>query len=228
LLARHRRLILPDNRGSGRTRHRGPIRPADWVDDCVAVLDHAGIGQAQVLGHSLGGMIALRLALRAPDRVERLVLAATAASSDARSLALMRDLAAIYERIDDAGLWFRLLFQWLFAPSFFDDPQRVAEAARMAAGYEHVQSPADFRRQVEALALLGECDPAAFGARAMLIVGGEDIMIPSSLSRSSLAGLRRLRTEGLAGAAHSLHWDRPEAFAAAVIDFLGDSGTENA
>jgi 3-oxoadipate enol-lactonase len=47
------------------------------AQDVLAVLDHAGIQQASVLGTSLGGMMAQELALAHPERVDRLVLVAT-------------------------------------------------------------------------------------------------------------------------------------------------------
>src|SRR5690606_17538958 len=109
---------------------------------------------------------------------------------------------------------------WLFAPPFFADLARVAEACRLSATYPYVQKPTDFRRQVDGLASMPDCDPAAIEARSMLIVGEEDVMIAPAFSRSSLAPIRRLRTVGLSGAGHALHWDRPEAFSAEVIDFL--------
>ena len=58
-LRRHFRLVLVDNRGFGRSdRPTGSFGVADMAGDVVAVLDAAGIGQAHVLGASLGGMAA--------------------------------------------------------------------------------------------------------------------------------------------------------------------------
>lgn len=72
------RVLVPDNRGVGRSDL--PSRPwtmADMADDVAAVLDHAGVRQAVVVGISMGGMIAQHLVLRHPDRVNGLVLLAT-------------------------------------------------------------------------------------------------------------------------------------------------------
>jgi 3-oxoadipate enol-lactonase len=77
-LQRRYRLVLIDNRGSGDSDPpTESFTVADMARDIVAVLDHAGIDRAHVLGLSLGGMIAQELAAGWPDRVDALVLAAT-------------------------------------------------------------------------------------------------------------------------------------------------------
>ena len=72
-LRRRFRLVLVDNRGTGRSdRPDGSFNVADMADDVVAVLDAAGIGRAHVLGASPGGMVAQELAIIWPERVGRL------------------------------------------------------------------------------------------------------------------------------------------------------------
>jgi pimeloyl-ACP methyl ester carboxylesterase len=66
------RCIAPDRRGFGRTTY-APEPHAD-LDDTVAVLDALGVGRAAVVGASMGGRLALDLALAHPDRVSALVL----------------------------------------------------------------------------------------------------------------------------------------------------------
>ena len=74
------RVITPDHRGVGRSdRPRGPYSMGLLADDVVAVLDHAQVDRAYVVGISLGGMIAQHVALRHPSRVAGLVLMATTA-----------------------------------------------------------------------------------------------------------------------------------------------------
>jgi len=68
-------LLAPDLRGRGRSnRVGGPFSMAAHADDLVAVLDHAGVQRATIVGHSMGGFVAVVTAHRHPERVERLVL----------------------------------------------------------------------------------------------------------------------------------------------------------
>ena len=79
-LAQTHRVICPDNRGSGWSRFADtPFTLADLADDVAAVLDAEEVRTATVLGISMGGMIAQELALRHPERVERLILVGTRA-----------------------------------------------------------------------------------------------------------------------------------------------------
>lgn len=72
---RTRRVLAPDTRGHGGSpRGSAPFALAQFADDLAALLEAEGIRQADVLGFSDGGNIALLFALKYPDRVHRLVL----------------------------------------------------------------------------------------------------------------------------------------------------------
>ena len=79
-LAEHFRVISIDHRGHGRgPLGTGQFRLVDCADDIAAVADAMGIEKFSVAGYSMGGPIALLTARRHPERVESVVLAATAA-----------------------------------------------------------------------------------------------------------------------------------------------------
>ena len=72
------RTIVFDNRGVGHSDvPAGPYTIEQMADDAAKVLQAAGVERARVFGISMGGMIAQELALRYPERVERLVLGCT-------------------------------------------------------------------------------------------------------------------------------------------------------
>ncbi len=73
LAARHR-VIWFDNRGAGETDTVKGFALSDMTDDALAVMDAAGIEKAHVFGVSMGGVIALDMAVRAPQRMISLIV----------------------------------------------------------------------------------------------------------------------------------------------------------
>ncbi len=76
--AERRRVLAFDNRGTGLSaKPPGPYTIEELADDAASVLDSRGLERADVYGHSMGGFIALTLALRRPELVRSLVLVGT-------------------------------------------------------------------------------------------------------------------------------------------------------
>ena len=73
-------VITHDYRGTGKSSR--PIEQYscdDFVDDAVAILDQLNVGQAILLGHSMGGRVALLMALKYPDKVKKIIAASVGA-----------------------------------------------------------------------------------------------------------------------------------------------------
>jgi pimeloyl-ACP methyl ester carboxylesterase len=82
-LAAGRRVVMVDLQGHGHTAEADrPLRPELMASDVAALIGHLGLEQADVLGYSLGGAVALRVAVQHPDRVRRLVLVSIAFRRD--------------------------------------------------------------------------------------------------------------------------------------------------
>ncbi len=219
LLADRFRLIAIDNRGAGRTKVDGPIELTDMVDDCAALLDHLQLDRVDVVGHSMGGMIGLRLAARHPARVARLVTLASGAMSNARRV-LFQDMARL-GFITPRGDWFRLLYQWLFSDPFFAEEKTVADAAAASAAYPHRQSPADFARQVAAIERAGPfTTQQAIRCPVLSISAALDLLAPQARVDELHKMIGTITRAQVDGAAHSIHWERPNETAALIRDFL--------
>ena len=83
---KHYTVITFDNRGAGKSdKPPGPYSTRMMADDTVKLMDVLGIERAHIMGLSMGGMIAQELAINYPQRVMKLVLAATYARQDETS-----------------------------------------------------------------------------------------------------------------------------------------------
>lgn len=69
-----RHAIALELRGHGGSSHPGEYSVSLMADDLAAFLDHRGLARVDLVGHSLGGLVAWRCTLQWPDRVRRLVI----------------------------------------------------------------------------------------------------------------------------------------------------------
>lgn len=105
----HRRVIAPDLRGHGHSTWDPPWDVDTHVADLVEFLDSCGAAAVDVVGHSFGGLLALRLAAAAPERVNQVILLdpAVALSPDLCRQSAQADLTGegrcgAWPRVDDA------------------------------------------------------------------------------------------------------------------------------
>jgi pimeloyl-ACP methyl ester carboxylesterase len=82
-LAANRRVIAADFQGHGRTNDIDrPLRSADLASDVVGLLRHLGVAQADVFGFSVGGAVALHLAIKHPELVRKLIVSSVSFHPD--------------------------------------------------------------------------------------------------------------------------------------------------
>ena len=217
--------IVPDLRGHGETRTR-PGAPCS-MDACAADLEmlwgHLGVARTHLVGYSMGGRLALHVAARRPDRILSLLTVGAHAGleQEARGGRRHGD-EALAERIEKDGLeafvdyWTNLA---LFAGLERRGPAFVAQirAARMA---NHIAGLACSLRGMGAGAMEPVWDDLARVTFPCTFVAGQ-------LDHGYVSSARRLastvlhgRVEVVARAGHTVHQERPEAFAHLLEDHL--------
>lgn len=220
-LAEHFTLIRPDPRGAGRSR---PLDAEITLDslagDVLTLMDHLGHARFAVAGHSLGGLVAARLAALAPERLTGLVVIASTPTPSGRLPHLFRTLCDIRANAGGERLWLDALFPWLFHDSFFRDPTAVEAAVQASLDYPHMQSLTAMRHQTKALGRLNlRSLPSRMTMPSLAILAEADAMIaaPSAQTAWEARGAQVLI---VAEAGHSLHWDQPAIAAEAIREFL--------
>lgn len=225
------RTIIFDLRGhgeSGKTGDRAAYTFEQLAGDLRALLDHLGIVECDLLGHSMGGMIALRFALAHPERVASLVLMCT--SSRAPDGFLRAPMAAGGEIARTEGMekLATLLRQRdALGPDRPPASRRLEERMGSESFWER------HRRRIgamdpEAFATLGllliDQEPvthrlAEIGCATLVLAGEEDdnFRAPSS---ELVAGIPGARLVTIPDAAHQPQLENPAAWIAAIRDHL--------
>lgn len=196
------------------------------VRQLLALADALGIQQADWLGYSLGGRVALALAVAAPRRVRRLVLVGSSPGildPAERAERAARD-AALAERIERGGVE-AFVQVWLEQPLF-------ASLRRLGPAWLARQRELRLRHSARGLANAmrglgpGSMEPlhgrlGEVEAPALLVAGGEDLKFRAIMDAMRDA-MPRARRVDIPGAGHACHLERPEPFALEVLRFLGE------
>jgi pimeloyl-ACP methyl ester carboxylesterase len=174
-LERRFRVVTFDNRGSGFARYADtPFSIADLADDAVKVMDAADSPVAALFGISMGGMIAQELALRHPERVTRLILAASRPPNPAfRPPSLQSTLMMVRPPLPGESLsrYFEKLWSHSAAPGFAEThPEAIAEL--VAQSLERPTGRAMLIAQARAMTAWGHSDRLAEIDTPTLVVHG--------------------------------------------------------
>jgi 3-oxoadipate enol-lactonase len=217
-------VVTYDQRGYGESSL--PSGPATYVDDLRALLDHLGLERTALVGASLGGRVALELAVLRPERVERLALVAAGLpdwdwSEEVKRFGEQEEAA--YEAGDlDRAVELNLAL-WVDGPR--RGPDAVDPAMRAFVGEMQRRAfeiPLPDPEPTSAPPL----DPPArerlgdIGIPTLVVVGDadvEDIRQMADLLAEGISGARKVT---LPDTAHMIPLERPQEFNRTLLDFL--------
>ncbi|MEJ0103413.1 MAG: alpha/beta fold hydrolase [Bacteroidota bacterium] len=120
-------IILFDTRGIGRTdAPEGPYSIDLFADDLASLMEGLHIESAHILGYSMGGNIALKFALKYPEKIKKLIVAASCAALNAQIRLYVDAILEVYEGGISTKQMFSLVAPWLFSAEFLNKPGNAA------------------------------------------------------------------------------------------------------
>jgi len=228
-LAESNQVIIFDPRGCGRsTRYEGVYTIEQMGQDVIALLDHLSIEAAHLVGHSMGGRIALSIALDAPRRVTSMIMAASGSGPAARD---GDDCVAglpfrLVDSLVELGFDKYLEEEILDSATYFSDEYRATHPKEVALFYEIVaaqHAPRDCyirlcqaRHNFEATHRLGDVR-----VPTLVLVGDLDTVGSNHVSQSE--ALKRIpgsQYRMLAGQSHGFFWERPDDTNALIKEWV--------
>lgn len=215
-LARHFQLIVPDLRGHGASDRAGEYNVPRFAADTWQLLDHLKLRAPVLVGHSMGGAVAMQMALDRPGAVPQLVLANTLPS-------FLTDTAG-----KRAMLWLRLLLMGLLGPRrmseimtrrLYPHPSQAKLRAKVARRNARNDRNA-YLGSIRALTRWSVRDRLGELSMPVLVLASEHDYFEGDEVERFVAALPDGRLRRFAGARHGLPLERPGAFNRAVLEFL--------
>jgi len=222
-LAKHYRVIAPDLVGFGYTERPSVARYSmdGWVDHAHAIIDSLGIRKVSIVGNSFGGAIALALAIRYPERVNRMVLM----GSVGVPFVITPELNAIWGYRPSIENMRKLLDIFAFDRGLVNDElAELRYQASIRPGYQESYEkmfPEPRQRWVDELSS-SYFDISNISAPALIVHGRDDRVIPleNAFLLNKLIKKSQLHVFGMCG-----HWTQIEhakQFNQLLINFLAE------
>ena len=197
-----------------------PFAIADLVADLIRLLDDLRWPSASLVGLSMGGMVAMGLAIARPERVRRLVLANTTSCYPEAARRMWEERIRL-AREEGMGAVAEAASERLFSPAF------AAASPHVVTRYRDQLLQTDARAYAECCAAVAQVnfDSALtrVAAPTLVIAGGADVAAPVSMAAALAAGIPGARLEVLEEAGHLSAVERPAEFAALVLAFLEET-----
>ena len=210
-----------DLRGAGRSdKPEGPYTVSQMAGDLLELLDFLNIPQCHLLGISLGGFVAQEFAIGHPERVNRLVLAATGPGGEAHSPMMpeVMDLLLAKSAAQSPGELLRRKLLLAFTENYMDSP---AGEGQIRKRIRDPQPRAAFEAQAAAGSVFDRCrDLGNISAPTLILSGALDPLVPPDNGRYLQEHIPDSRFSLFEGLRHQFFVEDAQRFCEEVTAFL--------
>ena len=216
----HFRILRYDSRGHGASdAPKGAYTLDQLADDAIGVLDFLGIEKVNWVGLSMGGMVGQSIALRHPQRLQKLVLASTAAVMGDQLQPVWQDRISRARSMGMSSLVAEILERW-FSPDFLDADSLPVQRIRQQV----LSTPVNgFVGCCEAIRHLDYLERiTAIDMPTLIIVGEDDPGTPVAFSEAIHARVSGSQLCIIPAARHLCNIEKQRDFNNRLLEFLSD------
>jgi len=216
-LASRHQVVLYDHVGTGRSA-AGRRSIAGMADDIASVLDHAGVDAAHVVGHAIGGIVGIELALRHPKRLRSLAVVNGWGRADPFLRRCFEIRKALLNRLGPQA-YVRAQPLFLYPPQWISEniAHLDAEEERIL---KHFPSVGTMNERIDMfLAFEGGRRLAAINVPTLLSSAKDDALVPAYLTRELAAAIPDARVREVDWGAHAFSVVTPKIFNDMLLDF---------
>jgi len=222
--SKSRRVLVYDHPGVGESADPGgAVTTADLADDLQGLLAALEIPRADLLGAFMGGMVAQELALRHPERVERLVLVGTYARPDAKRRLLLKQWAELARMGAPLEMLIRERLLWTLQDETLEQTDLIDAMVEFFTRDGAPLTEDVFARQCDACIRHDSYDRLRqIVQRSLVVCGRNDHLTPPSFHRELADEIPDSQLVTIAYGAHLVMAESAENFNRVVLQFLED------
>jgi pimeloyl-ACP methyl ester carboxylesterase len=215
-------VLIFDNPASGRTRDREKALTVESMADGVTgLIDRLDLKKPCIVGHSMGGSIAQILAVKYPEKTDRLVIVNSVSRWNGRTMMAIKGLIDTIKNGVPLDCQLDVNLPWLFGKKALGNRDRTAALRGMILDNPTPPTIKELERQYQALS---EFDSSGsleqIKVPVLVVISDEDILALPAESEELAENISGARIARLPGG-HASEYEEPEKLIAAIESFLG-------
>ena len=225
-LKKKNQIIIFDNRGAGRTKCNDKN---DWTiesmaKDSIDLLNYLKITKTSILGHSMGGAIAQKIAMINPELTDKLILSSTTAKFN-YSFCMAMDFMVYLSKTDvPIAKQAKNIFSWMYSPSFLENKKARETLLDSFINNPYIPSIEDIRSQAYAIKTFNSQKKLnKIKSKTLILRGEQDIVCQIKETNTLIEEIEDASYYCIKNSGHTTYVEYPSMFTKIAIDFINEN-----
>lgn len=215
-------VILPDNRGAGKTSQpEEGYTIVQMADDIAQLMEAIGIESAYIAGLSMGGAIVQQLCLNYHKKVKAAVIAASAGKFSPISCLQLRSTIELAQAGVAQEIIFNNVVPWIYATHFIENGNNILNEKHRVMNEPFPQSLAGYIGQIHAIEKFDVRNRLPeIQCPVLVIAGSDDLLTPIQDAKNLINTIPNAKLLIIEECGHMIHREKPHEFAKGIVNFI--------